>query len=112
MNSMIVNSGLCFGEMPSLRKTLPMSYTFSSPPTMQRLRKSSTEMRRYRSRSSALWCVVNGREPAPPASDCSAGVSTSTKLRSSSQLRIAATIRARLTNSSRVSSLAIRSSSR
>ena len=39
-------------------------------------------MRRYRSRSSALWWVVNGREPAPPASDCSAGVSTSMKLRS------------------------------
>src|SRR5258705_269045 len=32
------------------------------PPTMQRLRNSSTEMRRYRSRSSALWWVVNGRD--------------------------------------------------
>ena len=32
---------------------------------MQRLRNSSTEMRRYRSRLSALWWVVNGREPAP-----------------------------------------------
>ena len=79
---------------------------------MQRFRNSSTEMRRYRSRSRALWWVVNGREPAPPASDCSAGVSTSTKLRSSSHSRIAATILARVTNSSRVSSLAIRSSSR
>src|SRR6185312_5585504 len=30
------------------------------PPTIRRLRNSSTEMRRYRSRSSALWWVVNG----------------------------------------------------
>ena len=112
MNSMIVNSGLCFGEMPSLRNTLPMSYTFSMPPTMQRLRNSSTEMRRYSSRSSALWWVVNGREPAPPASDCSAGVSTSMKLRSFSHLRISNTIVWRLMNRSRVSSLASRSSSR
>ena len=46
-------------------------------------------MRRYRSRSRALWWVVNGRDPAPPASDCRAGVSISTKSRSASHSRIA-----------------------
>src|SRR5258705_12777227 len=30
MNSMIVNSGLCLGEMPSLRNTLPMSRPFTT----------------------------------------------------------------------------------
>ena len=37
-NSTMVNSGLCFMEMPSLRKYRSTSYTFSKPPTISRLR--------------------------------------------------------------------------
>ena len=59
--------------MPSLRKHLPRSYTFSRPPIRQRLRYSSTEMRSDISWSSALWWVRNGRADAPPASACKNG---------------------------------------
>ena len=43
-----------FIEMPSLRKSLPSSYTLSIPPTTQRFRYSSVAIRRYSLRSSAL----------------------------------------------------------
>ena len=52
------------------------------PPTISRLRCSSSAIRRYRSRSSALWWVTNGRAVAPPWMLCSTGPSTSTKPRS------------------------------
>ena len=65
-HSSIVNSGLCLGERPSLRKSLPISYTRSSPPTISRFRYSSVATRRYIVRSSALKCVTNGRASAPP----------------------------------------------
>ena len=42
----MVNSGLCLKLTPSLRKSLPISYTRSMPPMMQRLRYSSVAMRR------------------------------------------------------------------
>ena len=53
----------------------------SNPPTTQRFKNSSGAMRRYRSMSSALEWVTNGRAAAPPASFCSIGVSTSRKPR-------------------------------
>jgi hypothetical protein len=37
-------------------------------------------MRRYIFRSSALWCVTNGRAAAPPGIGCIIGVSTSMKI--------------------------------
>ena len=43
--AMEVNSGLCLGSMPSLRKMRPTSYTRSIPPTIRRLRYSSVSMR-------------------------------------------------------------------
>ena len=52
VRSSIVNSGLCLWPMPSLRKSRPISYTFSMPPTSSRFRCSSRAMRRNRSRSS------------------------------------------------------------
>ena len=64
-----------------MRNTRPISKTRSNPPTTSRLRCSSSAMRSERSRSSALWCVTNGRAAAPPAIVCSTGVSTSTKPR-------------------------------
>ncbi len=63
-------------------------------------------------RSSALWWVVNGRAAAPPYSGCSTGVSTSMKPSRSRNCLTAEITRARRMNSSRASSLAIRSSSR
>ena len=44
----------------------PISKTRSKPPTISRLRYSSSAMRRYSGMSSALWCVTNGRAAAPP----------------------------------------------
>jgi hypothetical protein len=34
---------------------------------------SSRAMRKYKSISNALWCVINGRAAAPPASLCKTG---------------------------------------
>ena len=48
-SSIIVNSGLWRVEMPSLRKIRPISNTRSMPPTISRLRCSSSAIRRYRS---------------------------------------------------------------
>ena len=59
--------------------------------------------------SSALWCVTNGRAAAPPGIGCIIGVSTSRKPRATKNSRIACTICERLTNTSRDSSLVIRS---
>ena len=69
-------------------------------------------IRRYRSRFSALWWVVNGRAIAPPYSGCSTGVSTSMKPSSSRNRRIVEITRARVMNSRRASSFDSRSSSR
>jgi hypothetical protein len=57
--------GVVPGGEPSLRNTRPISNTRSKPPTTSRLRYSSGAIRRKRSRSSALWWVVNGRASAP-----------------------------------------------
>mmetsp|Transcript_29697 Transcript_29697/g.82980 ORF Transcript_29697/g.82980 Transcript_29697/m.82980 type:complete len:235 (-) Transcript_29697:297-1001(-) len=92
-----VNSGLCRVEMPSLRNTRPSSKTRSMPPTTMRFRCSSVAMRRLSRRSSALWCVTNGRASAPPASVCSTGVSTSRNPRRPSSLRREESILARAT---------------
>ena len=73
----MVNSGLWRVEMPSFLKLRLISNTRSTPPTTRRLRYSSGAMRRYRSMSSALWCVLNGRATAPPGIGCIIGVSTS-----------------------------------
>src|SRR5262249_42600039 len=78
VNSSMVNSGLCWVEIPSLRKLRLISYTRSSPPTTNLFRNSSGAMRKKRSMSSALWWVTNGRAAAPPAMACIMGVSTST----------------------------------
>mmetsp|Transcript_126 Transcript_126/g.442 ORF Transcript_126/g.442 Transcript_126/m.442 type:complete len:317 (-) Transcript_126:1043-1993(-) len=49
-----VNSGLCRVDKPSLRNTLPSSYTRSKPPTTSRFKCSSVAMRMVRSIPSAL----------------------------------------------------------
>ena len=74
---MVVNSGLCLGSMPSLRKMRPISYTRSKPPTVSRFRFSSVAMRIYMSMSRVLWWVMKGRAVAPPEMVFSTGVSTS-----------------------------------
>ena len=107
-----MNSGLCLNETPSLRKSLPISYTRSSPPTISRFKYSSVAIRRYSVRSSSLWCVVNGRPAPPPYSGCRTGVSTSMNPSASRNRRISLMTRARVMNTSRESSFAIRSSSR
>ena len=66
----------------------------------QFFQKSSGAMRRYKSRSSALWCVMNGFAAAPPAWLCKIGVSTSTYPASSSTARSAETTRERVRNRS------------
>ena len=59
--------------------------------------------------SSALWCVMNGRAAAPPATACIIGVSTSTKPRSTRKRRSAAIVAKRISKTRRASSLAMRS---
>jgi hypothetical protein len=108
-SSIIVNSGLWRVEIPSLRKMRPISNTRSIPPTIKRLRCNSSAMRRYSCRSSVLWCVVNGRACAPPASACSTGVSTSMNPRSCRVRRKLAMISWRISNARRASGLTIRS---
>ena len=75
--STVVNSGLCLGSRPSLRKMRPISYTRSRPPTISRFRGSSVAIRIYISMSRVLWWVMKGRAVAPPEMVFSTGVSTS-----------------------------------
>src|SRR5205823_200483 len=82
--------------MPSFLKLRLISNTFSSPPTTRRLRYSSGAILRYRSMSSALWCVLKGRAAAPPGIGCIIGVSTSRKPRATKNSRIACTSLERL----------------
>ena len=95
--------------MPSLRKIRAISKTRSNPPTTSRLRYSSGAMRRYRSMSSALWCVVNGLAAAPPGIGWKIGVSTSRKSRSSRQRRVSDMMRLRCLKARRASSVTHRS---
>ena len=108
----MVNSGLCRGLIPSLRKLRLTSNTFGIPPTMSRLRYSSGAMRRYRSVPSALWWVTKGFAAAPPGMGCSIGVSTSTNPRSSMTSRMACMTAERMVKTRRVSSVTTRSTSR
>ena len=97
----MVNSGLCWVEIPSFRNERLISYTRSSPPTTSRLRYSSGAMRRYSGMSRALWWVTNGRAVAPPGMGCIIGVSTSRKPRASRNDRISRMIRLLRTKVSR-----------
>ena len=76
-NSIIVNSGLCFTEIPSFLKLLLISNTFSNPPTNNLFKYNSGAILKNNSISNALWCVTNGLAVAPPAIGCIIGVSTS-----------------------------------
>ena len=44
--SIVVNSGLCLRSIPSLRKIRPISYTFSSPPTINLFSGNSVAIRK------------------------------------------------------------------
>ena len=59
--------------------------------------------------SSAKWCVTNGRASAPPAITCIIGVSTSRYPRVSRNVRSAASVALRASNTRRASGLTIRS---
>ena len=72
-----MNSGLCFGSIPSFLNTLPISYTASIPPTKSLFKGSSRAIRKYISISWVLWCVINGLALAPVNSVVKTGVSTS-----------------------------------
>lgn len=52
--SMVVNSGLWRVERPSLRNILPISYTFSNPPTCQLPINAYCNMTKWQ------WCVDKG----------------------------------------------------
>ena len=105
----MVNSGLCFRDTPSLRKMRPISNTRSNPPTSRRFSRSSVAMRRKKSTSSALWCVLKGRAAAPPAVFSNTGVSTSINCCASRNRRMCDTIRDRSNSRARDSAFTIRS---
>ena len=107
-----MNSGLWRVDTPSLRKTRPISNTFSKPATVSRFRYSSGAILRYRSRSSALWWVVNGRALAPPGIGWKMGVSTSIAPRSSKKERVSEIIRLLVLKASRASGVTQRSTYR
>ena len=79
-------------SIPSFRKFRLISNTRSKPPTTSRLRYSSGATLRYRSMSSALWCVTNGRAlPLRRECSCIIGVSTSSNPRASKEIGASAT---------------------
>ena len=88
-SSINVNSGLCWASIPSFLNVLPISYTFSMPPTSNLLRFSSRAILKYISKFCALWCVINGLALAPVNNVVSTGVSTSVKSLLPKKVRIA-----------------------
>src|SRR5215218_6400781 len=108
----MVNSVLWVASTPSLRNTRPSSNTRSTPPASSRFRYSSQATRRYRSVSSALWWVTNGRARAPPGTGLRIGVSTSRNPRASIESRRDRTTLERARMASMAAGLTARSSSR
>ena len=64
-------------SIPSFLNILPISYTFSNPPTINRFKYNSFAILIYISKFNVLWCVLNGLALAPPAIVLKIGVSTS-----------------------------------